>query len=755
MTSGEPSAAQVEGSTGIQVGTGNHQTIHYHGAFTAERVPDSVELSALTESVTAPLAVMDVTRQLRGREEIVDALVHRFDDPGQGRVHLLHGLGGSGKTSIAAEVARRVPATVWWVSAVDKASLVSGMHAVARLAGATSEELQPEGAADVLWRRLNALRKPWLLVVDNADDPAVLEEDTWIRPFLGGHGLVLLTSRRGSGWGGWVVPHQVKMLAPDDGAQVLLDHTRGGGGTLVEAQALADRLGGLPLALSLAGSYLAQSIKDPWPDPATVTTFQGFQAALDDGRLEVLAPPADTDQPGERDSRLLIDNIWQLSIQFLERRGLPLAAPFMRLLSQFADAPLPYQLMLDRETLTGSPLFADLDHTQARSLIREMGHLDLIDLTAEGDLPTLRMHPLMRDASRRYNTQRDEDYLKLASRLLVKATEGEEGTSPQDHRRWPFWQLVTPHATHLMRTFPRNPGLETSLVDQIAHTVDLAGFHLYCRGFYKQAQVEYENLHAFCQELLGAEHPQTLTARHGLAILLANGGEYSKAQDECESVLDLRRRVLGEEHQDTLTTRHTIAAILKDRGDLPGAQVEFQAALDLQRQILGEQHLNTLTTRHEFAAVLIAQGDLPGAQAELEAVLDIQQRNFGQEHPHTLTTRHNLAKVLRDRGDVRGAQAEFKATLDLQRQILGEEHPDTITNRHNIAAVEFEIGNRRDAVKDMQAVLEIRERILGAQHPHTLMTRKHLNAMRKALAMHNKPAMWHGPGKRKKKKKKR
>ena len=50
---------------------------------------------------------------------------------------------------------------------------------------------------------------------------------------------------------------EVSSLAAEPGGRVLLDHAPEAGGP-EEAQALADRLGGLPLALLLAGRYLAE-----------------------------------------------------------------------------------------------------------------------------------------------------------------------------------------------------------------------------------------------------------------------------------------------------------------------------------------------------------------------------------------------------------------------------------------------------------------------------------------------------------------
>src|SRR5262249_45945379 len=155
------------------------------------------------------------------------------------------------------------------------------------------------------------------------------------------------------------------------------------------------------------------------------------------GRTDVLEPAADSDdgRPGERASRLTIDGIWQLAVQLLERRKLPLAGPFMRLLAQFAGAPVPYQLMLKRDALTASPIFATLDSAQVRSLLQNTAFLGMIELTTaastqvlpDSDLSVIHIHPLMRDASHRYRDpiHGDDAYVVLASRLLVEAVAGE------------------------------------------------------------------------------------------------------------------------------------------------------------------------------------------------------------------------------------------------------------------------------------------------------------------------------------------
>ncbi len=708
-------------------------------------VPFSVERAAFAQSVAVPPGVVS-GGQLRGRSEIVEVVLDSFEgvDDG-GRSLLLHGLGGSGKTSIAAEVGRRLSAKgvdVWWVSAVDHARLVAGMHAVGRLLGASADELLASDAAEAVWGRLNARTQPWLLVVDNADDPEVLDvtadgagwADGWIRPVLNRIGLVLVTSRHGGGRiqaGVRLRPVPVDMLDPADGAQVLLDHTQGRGGDLPAACALAERLGGLPLALTLAGSYLAQSVDDLWVDDDAVTTFQDFHAALDQGRTDLLSVAA---QDTASSAGPVVDGVWQMAVRLLEKRGLSLAGRFMRLLAQFAAAPLPYRGILRQRALFDSPVFASLDRDQAGSLLHESANLGLLTLTAAAALdpadaavPVLRLHPLMRDAGHRYldPAHDDDDYLTTAARLLVDSVAGEPDWSPQDHTRWNFWSLLAPHAFHLLAALARTD-IDPMLVDRVAHAVDLAARHLYVRGLRGQAEAEYQAMLRTCSHVLGDEHERTLAARHGIALIISNKGDFATAQTEYQAVLDLQRRVLGEEHPNTLTTRGNLAGVLQAQGDLATAQTEFQAVLDTERRVLGEEHPDTLTARGSLAGVLQAQGDLATAQTEFQAVLDTERRVLGEEHPNTLTARGNLAGVLRDRGDLATAQTEFQAVLDLQRRVLGEEHPNTLNARGNLAGVLQRRGDLATAQSECQAVLDLRRRVLGDEHPETLIIRGNL-----------------------------
>ena len=61
------------------------------------------------------------------------------------------------------------------------------------------------------------------------------------------------------------------------------------------------------------------------------------------------------------------------------------------------------------------------------------------------------------------------------------------------------------------------------------------------------------------ERVLGAEHPETLTARGSLAYYTGGVGDAAGARDQFAALLPIRERVLGAEHPETLTARASLA----------------------------------------------------------------------------------------------------------------------------------------------------------------------------------------------------
>ena len=202
-------------------------------------------------------------------------------------MQVLAGLGGSGKSTIAlkvAEAAKNAGRSVWWVPAVDEAAVVGQLLGLAHQLGAGDGAVQEALAgrlnpSDVLWRQLE-VSSPWLLLFDNVDDMTSLnvggrharDGDGWLRHTRSG--LIVVTSRICDAdlWQPVAQMHLVEPLDSTSGAEVLIDLAPAGG-SVDEGKVLSERLGGLPIALYQAGSYINSNF-------ATERTFNSYRDAL-------------------------------------------------------------------------------------------------------------------------------------------------------------------------------------------------------------------------------------------------------------------------------------------------------------------------------------------------------------------------------------------------------------------------------------------------------------------------------------------
>jgi hypothetical protein len=228
------------------------------------------------------------------------------------------------------------------------------------------------------------------------------------------------------------------------------------------------------------------------------------------------------------------------------------------------------------------------------------------------------------------------------------------------------------------------------------------------------------------EQVLGPDHPDTLTTRSNIANWRGQAGDPVGALREFEALLVDQLRVLGADHPDTLWTRNNIAFMRGEAGDPAGALEEFEALLVDQLRVLGADHPNTLTTRNNIANWRGEAGDPAGALEEFEALLVDRLRVLGADHPNTLTTRNNIANWRGEAGDPAGALEGFEALLVDQLRVLGPDHPHTLGTRNNIAFMRGQAGDPAGALEEFEALLVDELRVLGANHPHTLTTRNNI-----------------------------
>ncbi len=204
-----------------------------------------------------------------GREEVL-ACLHTLLHAGKAtalvQAQAISGLGGIGKTQTAIEYAYRYHAdysAVLWVKADTRASLFSDIGTLAHTLNLPEKDAQYQEqcvAAVLRWLREHT---PWLLILDNVEDFALIEPILSLRT-----GHVLLTTRTQI-TGTFAHRIDLQQMDLDEGALFLLRRAkRLAPDAPMEQASAADRecaqeivrvLDGLPLALDQAGAYMEET----------------------------------------------------------------------------------------------------------------------------------------------------------------------------------------------------------------------------------------------------------------------------------------------------------------------------------------------------------------------------------------------------------------------------------------------------------------------------------------------------------------
>ena len=648
-------------------------------------------VAAPRERPGLPISLPPRPPLLAGREDQLIELHALLSSGAPPRTVVLCGLGGVGKTSVAAEYAHRHLTEVgiaWQVPAEDPAVLAADLAELAAQLGAR-EVADPRDPVQLVHAVLAAFPGEWLLVFDNAVDEAS------VRRFLppAGRGRVLITSQS-QHWPG-MRALDVPVLDREVAAGFLVNRTADP--DQAASLALADELGGLPLALEQAASYM---------QAAGITL--GRYLALFRQRRSDLLDRGET--PGHRGT---VAATISLAVTRLHESA-PAAVGLLRLLACLAPEPVPLNALL-----SNAGAIADLDRYVASDLAPLLGD----DLAAGDAVAELRrysmitpagpgmvlMHRLVQAVTLDQIPDAQVAAWREATALLIEAA---IPASPEQPGTWAALAALLPHAQSVLAD-------DSAGMESIAH-------YLYYTSQYAAARDLQQRIVDARQLVLGPDHENTLASREWLALSTSGSGDEAGARDLYVALLADCERILGSDHQDTLTTRRDLANWTGRAGDPAGARDLYAALLADCERILGSDHQDTLTTRDSLAWQTGQAGDPAGARDLYTALLADRLRILGPDHQDTLTTRDSLAWQTGQAGDPAGARDLYTALLADRLRILGPDHQDTLTTRDSLAWQTGQAGDPAGARDLYTALLADRLRILGPDHEDTLATRRDL-----------------------------
>jgi pimeloyl-ACP methyl ester carboxylesterase len=695
--------------------------------------------------ITPPYKIR--TTALQGRRELIKSITADR----KARVHVIAGFGGLGKSRVALEIAHRERnrRRVWWIL---PSRINSSMREVALQLDAPTNEVDrawanTESAANLVWECLNASTSPWLLVIDNADKPALLslpggqvsDGRGWLREPRNADGMVIVTSRvRGENtWGGWCRLHRITPLNVEDGAFLLMDRTGSGAGGNEQARALTEQLGGLPLALASAGDLLRKVINtNVFPGDGVIRDFESFRAAVK-RRFEAPAgePPADQDEfAWLRTMRSVVD----ISLDLLSQRGLYEAAPLLKLFACLGVEPIPYHLLLSTKALNESPLFAGFTTARQHSVLEALDDLGLIESVQQAETSgalahVLTLHPVVQGILREDEDvqRRRDEYYGLNVRMMLEVT---ENADPDEPANWALWNALAVHAVGLCRAGLLSAARlgDASVIASCLELARLTTRYLVAIGLLVPAdELVHELIENGARFGFAVTDRPLLGIRHELGRIDIERGNPKSAEVELAKVIGLRTASLGENHVDTLASRHKHARAILDQGRWAEAERLLRAIVEAEDKVRGAEHKDTLVVRHSLARAVLALGRAAEAEEMLREIEDVYERRasaLSSASSEASRVRSTLARSLIERK--RYVEAEEEMRQALLQTPEGQATSGAFWIRWVLAEALLPQLKISECIAELEKLETDQLRVLGPTHPDITRTRELLTKAR-------------------------
>ena len=612
-------------------------------------------------------------------------------DPTRRRTVLV-GMRGCGKTQLAASLAEQCEEANWnlvaWLNAGLPEFITSDLVELAReLKIDTSDQPAPETIIRRLFTRLkSADPSDRLIVFDNVED---------INHLMGlipsGDGVrVVATTTNKVGWEdqGW---NSIKVGVFDRNTSIDYLLTVTNSDDRDAADALAERLGDLPLAVAQAAATARH--KD--------LSLARYLKRLKSRGEELVIRPIPGDEYTD-DVATVLRMAVEAAVDSMKNGTKQMARRQLGALALLAESGVPTRWLAPTKEQSGDQQNEGAEHSadeDAHDALTELISRSIVQQTAR-DRSKTTIHRLQAQVLRNSWKDKEREQAYESATNFLAAVDIE--TLPKN-------------ATDSLRTETRD------LIEQLR----FIGEHEYSRVMLNTGQIR-------SILKLALVHAREC----GLVILAIT----------LQNTVDAVEEILGTHHSDVLELQNELAGAYRAAGSYAEAIAIYRKVVAERTLVLGEEHADTLSSLSSFAAALKASGDLTEATKIYQQVLDDRTRLLGKDHPKTLTSRNNLAAALKAAGQLTEAIALHEQTLAGRKRVLGRDHPKTLMSQDKLAEVYQSVGDLTKAISLREELFTSYLRAFGSDHPWTVTAGEKLEAARRELAQRNNDSHTDGRG---------
>ena len=645
-----------------------------------------------------------------GRKEELDGLQKTLDASG---IAALTGLGGVGKTQTAAHYAhqhRQDYPYVLWVRAESAEALFVDLTQLAQRLELPEREAKEQSVIVEAMLRWLDRQGRWLLVLDNVEDFAVIRELARMANADGRH-IIITTQQRAMGGIG---KQRLTPMEQEQGAELLLlragrisgfeqkagpsahparSGERAGLGRddslmllgadanqLAPARQISEEVGGLPLALDQAGAYIEE----------TGCGLDDYLTLLKQ-RFDELAK-----RRGGLDSdHLSVAATFETSIEKLGKpkdpkdRSGPAAAELLNAAAFLPPDAIPEEVFTEGAAQFGPVLQAAAsDALKWNEAIGAAFKFSLLERNPQKK--TLAVHRMVQAVAR---SRMSAEERRSWAEQLVRAV---DAAFPYvEFAVWDKCERLTPSAQACAALVDEYQLSST----EAARLLNQAGYYLWHRARYAEAEPLYRRALAISEKSLGADHPTVAIRLNNLAELLRVTNRLAEAEPLMRRALAINEKALGPDHPTVAINLNVLSLMLQDTNRLGEAEPLMRRALAIGEKTLGPDHPSVATRLNNLARLLQDTNRLAEAEPLMRRAIEIFEKAYGADHPNVATSLNNLATLLYDTNRLGEAEPLMRRALAINQESLGPEHPSTVTVRNNLAALLRQMGKSAEADK--------------------------------------------------------
>jgi tetratricopeptide (TPR) repeat protein len=684
--------------TGVAEGRLKSSTVAFpaiSGTGKSERVPRP-------EAGAAIFNVPVMTRTFVGREEQLRQLKERLVGDGAvaiTQVHAIHGLGGVGKTQLAARYAREHRDdydVIWWLRTERPETLrtdLAGLAVALGIADAEADE-QDAFAAVQQWLERNGR---WLVVFDNAPGPNAIAG--LLPEGAGGH--VLITSRAHADWRALhAQPVALDVWQRAESRRFLAQRTGEQDNNAIDA--IAEALGDLPLALEQAAAYTTTN----------AITLSGYFERLRDRAPELFGAcrPVGYEHT--------VATVWQLAFEAIVQDRI--ATELLSVCAHLAPERIPRELL---EAAVEHSENADVTQRAADDAVTLLLRYALLTPAAEQtfDMPRL-IGQLTRD-------RLDVAAQVGAAAAAVTVVHALWPTRPWEHEHWSICQRLFAHAL----TATEHSQRHDAAPEHTASVMRRAGQYEQARAQLTSARRLTERALAIDKTIYGPEHPEVARALNALSVVQRDLGDLEAARTTLQQALAIEETLYGAEHPRIAHSLSNLGLLHLDLGELEEARGILQHAVAVAKAVYGPEHPKIAMTLANLGLVHCNLGELEEARDIQRWVLAIDKAVDKPAHPEVACALNSLGVVRRELGDLEAARATLQQALAVEEALYGSEHPEVARTLGVLGVVQRDLKEPEAARTILQQALAIFEAVYGSEHPEVAITLTNLGLVQHDL----------------------